>query len=460
MVPTPPTTTAGLLSLLQSGESITSPYAGSYWFHGFWNAFGGQIMDEDGHCIANQGGVTPAMQYILSLQNTGALLDIDYEEATSKFENGVVGMLINGPWVLNRLETALGSDLGVVPLPSGPAGPAKPMSDPEGFFINPNTANPANVVDLALYMTNQASSQIFTDVAKHIPARTDVTSSDPLVNAFIQAFSQGAPRPKLPQLSNYWNPFNNMVSNVLAGFETPQVGVQNACNEMDALNFHLDVRANNEQVEGYGWPMGASVTLKVNNPVTSANPDYSTTRTVTELTSWDPNQTYISIDLWDVFDIKPGYSVSLSDGVVTKTHTVKTLAFTDINLVNDTVTGIAAANSNVDIWACNGGPCPNRSGVWVADFAHVGVEVDEQDLIDLAPRTWIDSSQPDTDYDNTMFGENVPNPNFNVRAYNDQLELNEWPLNSMVNVEVDDPGTAPNPDYTTSAICSRTLLSA
>ena len=87
MVPTPPTTTTELLSLLQSGETLTSPYAGSYWFFGFWNAFGGQIMDGDGHCIATQGGIVPAMQYLVSLKNAGASLDIDYEEATSKFEN-------------------------------------------------------------------------------------------------------------------------------------------------------------------------------------------------------------------------------------------------------------------------------------------------------------------------------------------------------------------------------------
>jgi arabinogalactan oligomer / maltooligosaccharide transport system substrate-binding protein len=237
MVSTPPLTTAGLLALLQSGETLVADGVnGSYFFYGFWSAFGGQLMNSSGRCIADQGGFVPAMQYLLDLQAAGAVLQIDGSVAESLFLNGESGMLINGPWDLAEFEAALGNDLGVIRLPSGPSGPAQAMNGIDGFYINPNTTNFVNTIELALYMTNQASSQIFTNVGKHVPVRSDVASTDPLVNRFAQASNQGAPRPQNEQLNNYWGPFNEMIKDVLAGNLSPQVGVQRACKTMDWLN--------------------------------------------------------------------------------------------------------------------------------------------------------------------------------------------------------------------------------
>ena len=44
-------------------------------------------MNNDNLCIADQGGVENAMQYIENLQNAGAVFEIDYDSAITGFRD-------------------------------------------------------------------------------------------------------------------------------------------------------------------------------------------------------------------------------------------------------------------------------------------------------------------------------------------------------------------------------------
>ena len=91
-------------------------------------------------------------------------------------------------------------------------------------------------------------------------------------------------------------------------------------------------------------------------------------------------------------------------------------------------------------------------GNWVANFAVVGEDGDEQDIIDITPGMKNEARQCDEDGDCTQYGWNVPNPNFNVRVNNDQVEAWEWELGADLILDVDNPSTPfMNPDYTTTA---------
>jgi hypothetical protein len=89
---------------------------------------------------------------------------------------------------------------------------------------------------VALYMTNQTSSQIFTDIGGHVPVRSDVTSSDPLITEFALASAQGEPRPQIPEFNNYWDPFYTNLTDILNDVVTPKIGVMQACANMNELN--------------------------------------------------------------------------------------------------------------------------------------------------------------------------------------------------------------------------------
>ena len=286
-VSTPPTTTSELLSLLQDGKKLAVPNGAAYYLYGFWHAFGGQLMDVNGYCTADQGGFVPALQYFRDLQTAGASL-LNPDDARNSFVNGNVDLYVNGTWMLSDLEAAMGSDLGVVALPAGPVADAMAMNGIDGFYVNPNSTHPAEVVAAALAMTNQASAQIFTNIGGHVPVRTDVSSSDPLNTAFGQFSAQGEPRPQLPQLDNYWGNFGNLIGHVLSGSTSPADGVPTACWNMNRQNgyrgtFYLKASAEENWVHAYGWADGTLLTLKVGDPDV---PDF-TTMTRAGAAPWD-----------------------------------------------------------------------------------------------------------------------------------------------------------------------------
>jgi arabinogalactan oligomer/maltooligosaccharide transport system substrate-binding protein len=237
MVPNPPTTTNELLSLVKNGQNLEVPDGASYYLYGIWSAYGVQLMDDSGRCNASQGEFVPAVQYLLELKKAGAHLQDEFGIATwDHFGMGKAAMLINGQWALPQLRDSMGDNLGVAFLPKGPAGSFRPISGLNGFFINPNTANPELVVQLALYMTDQASAQMIADQTNSISVRNDATISDPLLNTFSLQAEVGTTFPQEKGFTNYWSPFSDMFAEVFSGKATPKAAIQRACDSMNSLN--------------------------------------------------------------------------------------------------------------------------------------------------------------------------------------------------------------------------------
>ncbi len=235
MVSTPPTTTDELLALVKGGTSMTN-FIGAYHMFGWAAAFGGKLMDDTGKCVADQGGWADALQFLLDLKAAGATFDADYAKAETPFRQGQSAMMVNGPWTLGDYKKDLGDNLGVVVMPKGPKGAAAPLNGIDGFYINPNSKNVDGAIELALFLTGQASAQIYTDSAGHVPIRDDVKSSDPLIATFAQASAAGFPRPQSKEFANYWTPFGDLFTKVLEGVVTPDQGVKDACAAMNAAN--------------------------------------------------------------------------------------------------------------------------------------------------------------------------------------------------------------------------------
>ena len=100
----------------------------------------------------------------------------------------------------------LGDNLGVVPMPEGPGGKASPLNGIDGFYVNPNSKNAEGAVNLALFLTSQESSQIYTDKAGHVAIRSDVQAADPLVGAFAVASATGFRRPQSAEFGQLLGP--------------------------------------------------------------------------------------------------------------------------------------------------------------------------------------------------------------------------------------------------------------
>ncbi len=218
-------------------------------------------------------------------------------------------------------------------------------------------------------------------------------------------------------------------------------------------NPKIGIRPAEDRIEGWEWELGAIVDIEIDDPGTPESPDYSDTVEVVQA-DWDPNQTTLDLQLWDVYDIKPGDIITATDGTLTKAHTVTSLTMDIADVDTDTVAGSADPGSRVDIWICDDHGCANRhvdadgGGQWTADFANPGIEDDEQDTRDIVPGTWIDSSQNDEDGDGTYAGIYLNNPTFRINPNLWEVEVWEWPLDVPVTLNIDDPSNGPGVDYT------------
>ena len=110
------------------------------------------------------------------------------------------------------------------------------------------------------------------------------------------------------------------------------------------------------------WTPGATISLTIAD---GSGVVYSDSQTADGAGNFNFN-------LWEVFDLRRGHVVAVSDGTTTKTHTVMNLYVDGINLAADTVFGRANPGQPVDVWVHDNGnvsATADGSGNWVADFS-------------------------------------------------------------------------------------------
>ena len=232
-----PTTTDELLAAVKDGKKLVINQNGYHNF-GFFGAFGGQLMDDNGACIADQGGFAEAFQYLLDLKAAGAIFETDGGKADTLFKSGDADMIINGPWVLGDYQKEV-KNLGVAPIPAGPDGnAATPLTGIDGWYVNPNgdDAQQQLATDLALWVLSPENQAIYADVAGAPPSAVGVKTANPLVTAFAEAGAAGFPRPQSAEFGNYWGPFGDALTKVMEGKSSPEDAVTEACSAMNTAN--------------------------------------------------------------------------------------------------------------------------------------------------------------------------------------------------------------------------------
>ncbi|MBI5352063.1 MAG: BMP family ABC transporter substrate-binding protein [Chloroflexi bacterium] len=226
-------------------------------------------------------------------------------------------------------------------------------------------------------------------------------------------------------------------------------------------NPSVQVRANDNQVEGSDWPVGNTVTIDISRTGESI----TRTAEVFGSTPWGETRPYFQYQFNGEFDILPGDVVSVTDGTTSRTITISPLAFTDVDLDTDVVTGIANPGAQVNVWVCDGPTCNwNRhttadgsTGIWSVDFANVGTQGDEQTTVDIKPGTWIDSSE-DGPEGSTMYGITIPNPYIEANVINRWVHAREWPMGTLMTMEIDDLSNGlGGMDYTRTATMNQNL---
>jgi hypothetical protein len=164
-----------------------------------------------------------------------------------------------------------------------------------------------------------------------------------------------------------------------------------------------------ETVHATGWPLGASVTLTIDDPSNGPGTDYTETQIV-GAAPWNPDEIGLGFLLHDSFDVQAGHIISLTDGVITKIHTVTNLMITGTNPDTDKVSGTADPGSVIDLFihgvrGFDLHVTADGNGNWFADYSGI---------YDLQPGTVGGATEEDEDGEKTWVDWSVPDPKFNV----------------------------------------------
>ncbi|GEM_PF-6137477 len=276
------------------------------------------------------------------------------------------------------------------------------------------------------------------------------------INTWAQCGSQTATRYVYPDINGDWVADYSVVG-VQPEEQTLcdiQPGTYGEVMEPDADADHTDIdwrlpdpkfsaHPLGDEVVGWDFQLGATATLEINDPLTPANPDYSDTTTVI-VHPYDPNQTFFTFNFSGIYDLKPGDTVSVTDGSNTKTHTVTPVAVTDANPGSDTVSGTAEIGSSVYTEICDFSGCYFRneiadgSGNWTADFSVAGDEPGEETAYDLLPGASGNTIQWDNDRDETLVNWNAPAYTLHAVPAYPEVHGHDWPTGVNVTLTIDD----------------------
>lgn len=216
----------------------------------------------------------------------------------------------------------------------------------------------------------------------------------------------------------------------------------------------FEVRLTQNIIEAWNFPLGYPVTLTINDPLTSQNPDFSVVLDP-EPAPWNPSDSYFDYELGDQFRIRPGHLLTMSNGFLTKTHMVSALQVTDFDYNLDTICGTAEPGLQVetrieyDQLFFQRYATVAANGNWCVDYAYPGSSKNEQTTYDLLPFTEGTAHLRDGDNDSTQ----VTWPYYlNAWVGGEHVDGNNWLSGDPVTLEIDDLATVVVPDYGALAV--------
>src|SRR3954469_4855679 len=133
-VATAPTTTDALLAGVKDGSIKLGIHQDSIYFNYGWaGAFGGNLMDDAGKCVADQGGWADGFKYLADLKAAGAKFYTDGNVLKQDFQTGKINATVDGPWQTADFTKALADKVAVASMPGG-TGTANPLVGTDGWY--------------------------------------------------------------------------------------------------------------------------------------------------------------------------------------------------------------------------------------------------------------------------------------------------------------------------------------
>ena len=202
-------------------------------------AFGGGLVNplKKEILIATKGSINGMTAYKRLFDSSCAFKNEDfandYNNAQTAFKNGDVAMIENGPWatadVLAGKAFANKANLGVAPLPRGPAGQGSPVGG-HSFVVSKKSKNVAAAYKFIQFLTKASNQATFASKNNLLPTRKSAyqnaaVKKNPIISAFLQQMLVARARPVLPEGGAIYTDFTPNVQKVLLGESTPTQGM-------------------------------------------------------------------------------------------------------------------------------------------------------------------------------------------------------------------------------------------
>lgn len=217
-----------------------------YYLYTFINSNGGYIFgEEDGIYdvddigLDNEGSVTGLEKYMEFINADILPKTLTVDVLDGLFTDGKVGMVVSGPWTIPDYQRALGDDLATAPLPKMDGEIAPSFVGVKSWLVSSYSENPEWAMDLAKFLTNDQSSQLYHDLTGELPPRPVIleTIDDPIYAGHTEQIEYGTPMPNIPEMSAVWD-MDDAIQLIINGEDVKEVLTDTVQNIKDQIKLY------------------------------------------------------------------------------------------------------------------------------------------------------------------------------------------------------------------------------
>jgi multiple sugar transport system substrate-binding protein len=206
-----------------------------------WDNGGAELSDDASKSTINSVQAEKGVDFVAGLVKKGlfdkSMLERDGTQVENQFKGGRLAVWIGGPWVLSTITRsddknwvgAARKNVGVAPMPSGPAGKAFTFVGGSNLMMYKSSKSKNEAWGLMKYLSGDDVQKTYADLLSFFPARLtpqeQVGESDDNHKAFYSAIKQGrtyAPIAQWGQIENaYKGRFGNILDSAAGQGKTP-----------------------------------------------------------------------------------------------------------------------------------------------------------------------------------------------------------------------------------------------
>lgn len=203
-----------------------------YWFIGFYNGYGGKVMDESNNPTLNNDAMVKALQFALDIRTKYGLgmEGMDYDIPDSMFKQGQAAIILNGAWSWAGYQDA-GIDLGITKAPVLPGTDSTPIfyNATKGYLIPDYVKDPDTVAAVKKFIEfmftpeNNAKLALVNAQAPTVTAARDldIIKNDPLQQVAVDTITATTGMPIVSEMRGIWDAMRPELEAVLYSGKDP-----------------------------------------------------------------------------------------------------------------------------------------------------------------------------------------------------------------------------------------------